>query len=81
LGTGSTLDTPETKVVPSTFQISQIPKQLLDPQSSSLTDSSQLSGLEVGETKSGQVLVLLGKGGETGDDNSEFGEENVETFS
>jgi len=40
-----------------------------------------LGGLEVGESEGGEVFVLLGESGQTGDDGRELGEEDVETFS
>lgn len=34
----------------------------------------------MGETESGQISVLLGEGGQAGDDGSELGKEDVESF-
>jgi hypothetical protein len=47
---GSTLDTPEAEIVPRSFEISQIPKQLLNPQGSALADGGQLGWLEMSES-------------------------------
>lgn len=80
LGTGRSLDTAETEIVACALEVAQIPQQLLDPQSSTLTNSGELGGLEVGETKGGEIAVLLGKFVQAGHDDGEFGQENVETF-
>jgi hypothetical protein len=81
LGTGRTLDASEAEVRPRSLQVSQVPQQLLDPEGSSLADSRQLSWLEVGEAEGGQVTVLLGEGGQAGDDDGELGQKDVETLS
>lgn len=80
LGTGRALDATEAEVVTSTLEVAQVPEKLLDPEGGTLADGRQLSGLEVGETKGREVLVLLGEGGETGNDDGELGEEDVETI-
>lgn len=61
LSTGCALDTPEPEVVSRPLEVSQIPQQFLDPQGRSLSNCRQLSRLEVGESKRGQVAVLLGE--------------------
>lgn len=53
----------------------------LEPEGSSLADSGQLSGLEVGESKRRQSLVLLGEVGKSGDDNRELVKEKGQTIS
>jgi len=80
LRTGGTLDTSESEIRPGPFKIPQVPEQLLDPKGGSFTDGGELSRLEMGETKSGEISVLLGESGEAGDDNGELGKENSETF-
>lgn len=81
LRSGRALHTSETQVRPRSLKVSQVPQQLLDPKSSSLSDRRQLCGLEVGEAESGKVSVLLGEGGQAGNDNGELGEEDVQTLS
>lgn len=80
LGTGRALDATETEVVTSALEVAQVPEKLLDPEGGTLADGRQLGGLEVGETKGREVLVLLGEGGETSNDDGELGEEDVETI-
>lgn len=62
------LNTPEPQIVPRPLQIPQIPEQLLDPKRRALAHSRELGRLEMGETQSGEVPVLLGECVETGDD-------------
>jgi hypothetical protein len=81
LRSGSSLDTSETDVIPCPLEVPEIPKEFLDPQSGSLSDGGELSRLEVGETEGGEITVGLGKFGETGDDDGQFGEEDVESVS
>jgi len=81
LRSGRTLHTSESQVRPRSLQVTQVPQQLLDPERGSLANSRQLGGLEVGEAEGGQVAVLLGEGGQAGDDDGELGEEDVETLS
>lgn len=78
LSTGGTLDTTEAQVITGTLKVAQIHQQILDPETSTLTNGNQLSGLTVSETQSGQVLVLLSKLGQLVDDNSQLGDQNVE---
>ena len=79
LSTGGTLDTTEAEVVTGTLEVAQIHQKILDPETSTLTNGDQLGGLTVGETKAGQVLVLLSELGQLVDDDSELGDEDVET--
>jgi len=81
LGTGSTLHTSETEIRPGPLEVSKIPQEFLDPKGSSFTDSGELGRLEVGETKSREVPVLLGESGQSGNDDSEFRQEDAESFS
>lgn len=52
----------------------------LKPKSRSLSYGGELSGLEMGESESGEGLVLLGEVGETGDNDGELVEEETETI-
>ena len=81
LRSGRALHTSETQIRPGSLKVSQVPQQLLDPKSSSLSDRRELGGLEVGEAEGGEVSVLLGEGGQAGDHDGELGEEDVETLS
>ena len=81
LGSGRALDTSESEVVSGAGDVPQIPKQLLKPKCASLTDSGKLSRLEVGESKSGEVLVLLGEICETRDHHGELGDDHVASIS
>lgn len=53
----------------------------LKPESSSLSDGGELSGLEVGESEGRKGLVLLSEVGESRDDDGELVEEETETVS
>lgn len=78
LGAGGALDAAEAEVVARALEVAQVPEELLDPQGRALADSRQLRGLEVGEAERREVTVLLGKGREARDDDSELGDEDVE---
>jgi len=80
LSTGGTLDTTETQVITGALEVAQIHQQILNPQTSTLTDSDELSGLTVGETQARQVLVLLGELRKLVDDDSQLGDQNIETI-
>lgn len=81
LGTGSSLDASETQVVSSALKVTQVPQKLLNPESGSLADGSKLGGLEVGETKSRKISVLLSEVGKTGNYRSKLWKKNVKTVS
>lgn len=81
LGAGSSLDASETQIVSSALKVTQVPQKLLNPKGGSLADSGKLSGLEVGETKSRKMSVLLSEIGKTGNHCSKLWKENVETVS
>ena len=80
MSTSRSLDTSETDISSSSLKISQVPEELLNPESSSLSNSGELGRLEVGESKSGKVSVLLGECRKTRDDDGELGKEDGETF-
>jgi len=80
LGTGGAFDTAETEVFASAGQVAQVPEKLLNPEGGALADSGELSGLEVSESESGQVLVLLSKGAQALDDTGQLGQEDIETI-
>lgn len=75
------LDSSEPDIVPRSLEVPQVPKKLLDPEGSPLSDGGQLGGLEVGESEGGEVSVGLGELGETRDDGGQLGEEDVESVS
>lgn len=79
LGTSGTLDTTEAQVITRALKVTQIHKQILDPQASTLANSNQLSRLAVGESQTRKVLVLLGELRQLVDDNGQLGDEDVET--
>ena len=81
LGPRGPLDASETDIVPGALEVPQVPQEFLNPEGGSLTDGSQLGGLEMGETKGGQVTVSLGKLGETRDDSGQLGQEDIESVS
>ena len=80
LSTGGTLDTTETQVITGALKVAQIHQQILNPQTSTLTNSDELSGLTVGETQTRQVLVLLGELRKLVNDDSQLGNQNIETI-
>lgn len=49
----------------------------LDPEGGPLTDGSELSGLEVGPSEDGEVLLLLGELAQPLDDDGELGEDDI----
>lgn len=53
----------------------------LKPKSSSLSNSGQLGGLEMGETEGGQGLVLLSEISQSRDDDSELVDNESESIS
>lgn len=81
LGTGGTLDTTQTQIVSGSDHVSQIPQQLLDPQGGSLTNSGQLSRLEVGPAQNWQVLVLHGKLGQSVNDINQLWDQDIVSIS
>jgi len=81
LSTGGTLDTSKTQIVSGTLEVSQIPEQLLDPESGTLTNGGQLCGLEMSPAKNGEVLVLNSKLGKSVDDIDKLGDQEVKTVS
>lgn len=81
LSTSSTLDTSESDIIASTLNVSEIPKEFLDPESSSLSDGSELSRLEVSPSESREILVLIREFTETFDNDSEFREDDIASVS
>lgn len=79
LSTGGTLDTTETQVVAGPLKVSQIHQQVLKPQACSLSDGDELGGLSVGETKAGQILVLVGERGKLINHDGELGDQDIES--
>lgn len=79
LSTGGTLDTTEAQVIAGTLKVAQIHQQILDPETSTLANGHQLGGLTVSEAQTREVLVLLSELGQLVDDNSQLGDEDVET--
>jgi hypothetical protein len=64
LSTSGTLDTAEAELITSSLHGSEIHQQILEPDTCSLSNGSELGGLKVSETKAGLVLPLHGKSGE-----------------
>ena len=53
----------------------------MEPEGGPLSDGGELCGLEVGESEGGERLVLLGKVGQTRDDDRELVEDESESVS
>ncbi|KAH3659413.1 hypothetical protein OGATHE_006297 [Ogataea polymorpha] len=77
LGTGSSLDSAQSDVISGTLHVSEVPEQLLEPQSCSFPDSRQLGGLEMSPAKHWQVFVVQSKFGQSVDNIHKFGDQNV----
>lgn len=80
LSTSGTLDTTEAELIANSLHGSEIHQQVLDPDTCSLSDGGQLSGLKVSETKTGLVLPLHGESGKLVDGGGHLLEEHVKTI-
>jgi hypothetical protein len=80
LGTGGSLDTAEAELMTNSLDGAEIHQQILEPDAGSLSDCGQLSGLQVGESETGLILPLHGKGGEFVNSSGHLSEKHVKTI-
>lgn len=79
LSTRGSLYTSELEIIASTLKVTKIPKQFLDPKSSTLSNCNELSRLKVSETKSRHITILCSKLGENINDTSELAQQDIIT--